>query len=134
MVRIRGFALIALLWACGDDGSGPDEGQFVGTWTGSFTNSAFPSEEFEATMELSQTDDAVTGTLTTTSNRSATVSGTASGDQIDFTFSYTDGCAGTATSTADLVDDTVPPSLDGSYTSDDCFDQTSGEYSLIKEE
>jgi hypothetical protein len=85
-------------------------------------------------MELSQTDDAVTGTLTTTSNRSATVSGTASGDQIDFTFSYTDGCAGTATSTADLVDDTVPPSLDGSYTSDDCFDQTSGEYSLIKEE
>ena len=133
MMRIRGLALVILLWGCGDDGSGPDENQFEGTWTGSFTNS-LSTEEFEATLELSQDEDAVTGTLSTTSNRSATVTGTASGDQLELTFSFTDACGGSATSTAELVDETIPPSIDGTYTSDDnCFGESTGEYSLIKE-
>jgi hypothetical protein len=134
MMRIRGLALVILLWGCGDDGSGPDENQFEGTWSGSFTNSAFPTQEFEAVLELSQEDDEVTGTLTTSSDLSATVSGTVTGDQLELTFSFTDVCSGSATSSAELVDETIPPSLEGSYTSDDCLGGTSGEYSLIKEE
>jgi hypothetical protein len=52
----------------------------------------------------------------------------------ELTFTYTDGCGGSAISTAELIDETVPPSLEGTYTSIDCFDETSGGYSLIKEE
>jgi hypothetical protein len=135
MMRIGGLALVILLWGCGDDdGSGPDESQLDGTWIGSFTNSAFPTQEFEAVLELSQADDEVSGTLTTTLDLSATVSGTVTGDQLELTFSFTDVCSGSATSTAELVDETIPPSLEGTYSSDDCLDGTSGEYSLIKEE
>jgi hypothetical protein len=78
--------------ACGDaDGSGPDE-EFLD----------------------------ITRTLTTNAGRSATVSGSVSGDRLEATFAYTDGCAGTATTTADLVDERVPPELTGNYTSTDC--------------
>ena len=134
MTRIRGLALVALLLGCGDDGGGPSEDQLDGTWTGSFTNSATPDLEFEAVLDLSQSDEEVTGTLTTSSDRTATMSGTITGDQLELTFSYTDVCDGSATSTAELVDETDPPSLEGTYTSTDCLDETSGGYSLIKEE
>ena len=138
MMRFRGLAVMALmvlLWGCGDDdGNGPGDRQFEGTWTGTFTNSLTPTQEFQATLDLIQTEDEVTGTLTTTSGREASVSGTVSGDQLEATFTFTDDCSGSATSTADLIDETVPPSLEGSYIAEDCLGETDGEFSLLKEE
>jgi len=133
VIRLLGLALIVVLSACGDDdGSGPEEEQYEGTWTGSYTNSA-TSVEFEAELELTQDGDDISGTLTTNGGRSATVSGSVSGDQLDATFTFTDGCGGTATTTADLVDETDPPSLTGTYSADDCSGETTGGYSLVKE-
>jgi hypothetical protein len=68
------------------------------------------------------------------SSRSATVSGEVSGDQMDATFTYTDECGGTASSTADLSDDTVPPTLTGQYAAIDCLGESSGEFDFIKDE
>jgi hypothetical protein len=132
-MRFRGVAFLVLLVACSDDGSGPEERQFEGTWTGSYSNSA-STVPFTAVMDLAQDGNAVTGTLSVSSGRAASVSGTVSGDQLEATFTYTDGCAGSATSTADLVDETIPPSLEGSYSSDDCQGETSGSYNLVREE
>jgi hypothetical protein len=132
MTRFVGLALIVVLSACGDS-SEPDEPQYEGTWTGSYTNSASPDVGFQATLQLSQDGDDITGTLTTNAGRSATVSGSVSGDQMEATLTYTDGCNGTATTTADLGDETVPPSLTGTYSSTDCVGETTGGYSLVKQ-
>jgi hypothetical protein len=132
MTRFLGLALIVLLSACGDS-SDPDEPQYQGTWTGSYTNSASPDVAFQATLQLSQDGDDITGTLTTNAGRSATVSGSVNGDRMEATLTYTDGCDGTATTTADLVDETDPPSLTGTYSSADCVGETTGGYSLLKQ-
>jgi hypothetical protein len=132
MTRFLGLALIVLLLACGDS-SDPDEPQYQGTWSGSYTNSASPDVVFQAALQLSQDGDDITGTLTTDAGRSATVGGEVSGDQMEATFTYTDECDGTATTAADLVDETDPPSLTGTYSSTDCLGETTGEYSLIKQ-
>jgi hypothetical protein len=89
--------------------------------------------EFQAELELSQDGDDITGSLITNSGRSATVSGSVSGDRMEATFTYTDECDGTATTEADLVDETDPPTLTGTYSSTDCLGETTGGYSLIKQ-
>jgi hypothetical protein len=132
MIRFLGLALIVLLSACGDN-SEPDTPQYQGTWTGSYTNSASPDLEFQAELELSQDGDDITGSLITNAGRSATVSGSVSGDRMEATFTYTDECDGTATTEADLVDETDPPTLTGTYSSTDCLGETTGGYSLIKQ-
>jgi hypothetical protein len=134
MIRLLGLALIVLLSACGgDNGSGPNEESLEGTWVGDYTNTASPGVVFQGVLQLSQDGEQVTGTLTTNAGRSATVSGSVSGDRLDATFTYTDGCDGTATTTADLVDERVPPELTGNYTSTDCVGETAGGYSLVKQ-
>ena len=136
MTRVLGLTLIVLLAACGDD-EGPEDPQYQGQWTGTYTNRSQPDVFFQAVLQLTQNDRSITGTLTTTTatpnaSRSATVNGEVSGDQLEATFSFTDQCGGTASSTANLVDETNPPSLEGDYTSNDCLGDTSGEYSLVK--
>jgi len=125
--------LLVALAACGDNGGEPGAGSFEGTWTGSYTNS-LSSVALQAELQLTQDGDEVTGTITTSSGRSATVTGTVSGDQMEATWAYTDACAGTATTTADLLDERVPPDLEGDYTSTDCLGETTGDYALTKQE
>jgi hypothetical protein len=128
-----GFVLILLVSSACGDSSEPDDPQYQGTWTGSYPNSASPDLVFQASLQLSQDGDDITGTLTTNAGRSATVSGSVSGDQMEATLTYTDECDGTATTTADLVDETVPPSLTGTYSSTDCVGETTGGYDLVKQ-
>ena len=130
MRRIMLAVLVGL--ACSDE-SGPDVPQLQGTWIGTYTNSAAPGTVYEGVLQLTQDDETVTGTLTTNAGRAASVSGSVSGDRLTATFTYTDGCAGTASTTADLADDQVPPVLTGNYTSSDCLGETSGGYSLEKQ-
>lgn len=138
MKRLGGLALLILLCGCSDDddgGNGPDEAQLTGTWTGIYTNTlAPPNTELEAVLDIVQTDDEVEGTLTVNTTRLAQFSGTVTGDQLDVTFIYGGECPGTATGTATLVDETDPPSLEGTYTLTDCLDESSGTFSLVKEE
>ena len=109
MIRLLGFALIVLLSACGDDdGSGPTEEVLTGTWSGDYTNTASPEVIYVGELQLSQNGQDVTGTLTTNAGRSATVSGSLSGDLLEVTFTYTDACGGTASSEAELVDERIP--------------------------
>lgn len=126
-------AILVALAACGDNGGEPDASDFDGTWAGSYTNS-LSQTPLQAQLQLSQDEDQVTGTLSTSSGRTASVSGSVSGDRLEATFTYTDGCDGTATTTADLLDERVPPELTGDYSSDDCLGETTGSYDLTKQE
>ena len=65
MTRLLGLTLIVLLAACGDD-EGPEDPQYQGQWTGTYTNSSQPDVVFQAVLQLTQNDRSITGTLTTT--------------------------------------------------------------------
>jgi hypothetical protein len=138
MTRLLGLTLIVMLSSACSDDEGPEEQQYQGRWAGTYTNSAQPDLVFQAVLQLTQDEGTITGTLTTSlstgASRSATVDGEVSGDQLDATFTYTDQCGGTASSTADLLDDTVPPSLTGQYAAVDCLGETTGEFDLVKDE
>lgn len=130
---MRRIVLLVMLAACGGNGGEPNPTDFDGTWAGSYTNSTSPTA-LQAELQLDQSGDQVTGTLTVSSGRSATVDGSVSGDQLEATFTYTDGCEGEATTTADLIDERVPAELEGTYSSSDCVGETTGAYSLVKQE
>jgi hypothetical protein len=135
------FAVVALLavMGCGDGEGivsviGPPTGTapFAGTWRGSYTNTAELGTVFTAVMQLTQTGNSVSGTLTTNEPRAANVSGTVTGNRLNATFAYTDGCVGGASTVADLVQN--PTRLIGTYTSNDaCFFNTSGDYFLDRQ-
>lgn len=126
-------ALLVALVACGDDnGSEPGEDSFDGTWVGTYTNSE-SDVTASAELQLSQNDEQVTGTLTTGTGRTATLTADVSGDVLEGTFTYTDECEGTATTTADLVDEVDPPELSGVYSATDCEGESTGSYELTKE-
>ena len=131
---MRWLALVLVVAGCGGgDSNGPGDTQFQGTWIGPYTSTASPGATFEGVLQLTQDGDAVTGTLTTNAGRSATVAGEASGERLEAVFTYTDGCVGTAETTADLIDEEVPARLTGNYTSEDCVGATSGGYNLSKQ-
>ena len=134
------FAVLALLAAVGCGGGegivsviSPTTGApFSGTWRGSYTNTADLGTVFQGVMQLTQTGNSVSGTLTTNEPRSANVTGTVAGTRLNLTFAYTDGCFGGASSVADLVQN--PTRLIGTYTSNDaCFGTTSGDYFLDRQ-
>ena len=137
-MRWIALALVLMAWglvACGggDDSSGPEPEQYTGTWIGPYTNTAMPGVTAEGVLQLTQDGDEVTGTLTTNVGRSATVRGEVSGERLEARFTYTDGCVGTAETTADLIDEEVPARLTGNYTSNDCVGETSGGYNLSQQ-
>lgn len=67
--------------------------------------------------------------LCSVSRRSATVTGSITGGQLTMTFSFTDSCTRSASSTADISGNT----LVGNYTANDCVGQYSGGYRLVKQ-
>jgi len=132
MRRLTIVGLAVLLSACGGSGgSGPAQRPFEGTWTGSYTNSV--SGQATATLQLTQEGQTVMGTLTTSVGRRATMGGTVSGDQVEGEFAFTDDCGGTATTTAMLRDEVEPDALSGTYAATDCFGDSGGGYSLVRQ-
>lgn len=137
---MKRFAVVVLLAAVGcGEGAGivsvvtPTSGAtLTGTWRGPYTNTANLGTVFQGVMQLTQTGNSVSGTLTTNEPRSANVSGTFTGNRLNATFAYTDGCIGGASTVADLVQN--PTRLIGTYTSNDgCFGSTSGDYFLDRQ-
>jgi hypothetical protein len=120
-------------FACGgdDSGTGPTPVNVTGTFFGSYTASVDPGVVYQGTLQLTQSGTTVTGTLSTTSGRSASVSGSLSGPRLTATFTFTDSCAGSASTTADLINNGTR--LSGDYSADDCLGSYTGDYVLDKQ-
>jgi hypothetical protein len=137
MQRFAVLALLAVIGCGGGEGvvsiiGPPTSGTLTGTWRGSYTNTAELGTVFQGVMQLTQTGNSVSGTLTTNEPRSANVTGTFTGNRLNATFAYTDGCIGGASTIADLVQN--PTRLIGTYASNDaCFGSTSGDYFLDRQ-
>ena len=109
----------------------PPPPELTGTWIGTYTSTLQPGTTYQATLQVTQTGIAVSGTLTTTAGRSANVSGSVNGPQLTATFTFTEGCDGTATTTADIT--SGDGQLDGSYSASDCLGQYTGGYALARQ-
>jgi hypothetical protein len=120
------------LAACGGDATNPGTVPDIsGTWIGAYTNTNNPGLVAEGVLQLEQDGADVTGTLTTNVGRRADVIGEVTDLGFVATFVYTDTCAGTAETTADIVANGTR--LVGNYTSSDCIGDTGGGYSLAKQ-
>ncbi len=123
--------LSVLLGASGcNDATGP-AGNVQGTYIGSYTATIQPGAVYQGVLQLTQSGSSVTGTLTTTAGRAATVVGAMSGSRLTATWTYTDSCHGISQSTADVTDG--GNRLVGNYTTSDCLGQYSGGYSLTRQ-
>jgi len=129
-MKYIGLTAVLVLAACGDGGTGP-EINVTGTYMGNYTATSDPGVTYEVVLQLTQSGSQVTGTLTTNSGRSANISGSISGSRITGTFTYTDGCAGSASTTIDISNSGTQ--LSGTYTATDCTGTYSGGYSLTKQ-
>jgi hypothetical protein len=125
-------AALAVLPACGDGGNEPaPPADYTGTWVGEYTVSLQPGVTYVGTLVVTQTGSTITGTLSTTAGRTADVTGTISGSQMTATFTYTDGCAGSASATAQLSADKL--TVTGTYQSTDCIGSYSGTFTLASQ-
>jgi hypothetical protein len=129
-IRYSALTAVLLLAACGDGGTGP-EINVTGTYIGNYTATSDPGVTYEGVLQLTQSGSQVTGTLATNSGRSANISGSISGSRITATFTYTDGCAGSASTTIDISNSGTQ--LSGTYTATDCTGTYAGGYSLTKQ-
>ena len=117
--------------ACGSDSTGPSATSVQGTFIGNYTVAPQPGVIYQGVLQLTQNGNSLTGTLTTNAGRSATVAGSISSGRFIATFTFTDACHGTASSTADVSNG--GNTLVGNYTANDCVGQYSGGYSLVKQ-
>lgn len=136
MFRHRSLALLTLgatLVACGGGSDSPvaPSTSVSGTYIGDYTNSADPGVVYQGVLQLTQTGGRVTGTLTTNAGRTAAIAGAVDGQRLTVTFTYTDGCSGTASSAADVVQGGTR--ITGNYSSTDCLGRTAGGYVLVKQ-
>jgi hypothetical protein len=99
----------------------------TGRWAGDLSSSRDPFVLFPSVLQLSQSGNNVTGTLTISTGRTAAFNGTLSGSRITGSFSFTDVCGGNATTTADVIGTTR---LNGTYNLNDCSGTSTGGYVL----
>ncbi len=125
------FIAASTLWACGGDGAGPNTPNLTGTFSGDYTVSLDPGTIYQAALHLTQNGSAVSGTLTTNAGRSANVTGSVSGTRLTGSVTFTDGCGGAASTTADITNNGTR--LIGNYTANDCLGQYTGTYTLIRQ-
>ena len=125
------FIAASTLWACGGDSAGPNTPNLTGTFIGDYTVSLDPGTIYQVTVHLTQNGSAVSGTLTTDSGRSGNVTGSISGTHLTASVTFTDGCGGTSSNTADITNNGTR--LTGHYTANDCIGQYTGDYTLIKQ-
>ena len=129
-MKYIGLTAVLLLAACGDGGTGP-EINVTGTYIGDWTATSAPGVVYQGVVQLTQSGSQVTGTIATTAGRSANISGSISGSRITGTFTFTDGCAGSASTIADVSSSGTQ--LSGTYTTTDCLGTYAGGYSLTKQ-
>ena len=131
---MRKIALLVLLVAaCGGDSgpTGTSAFNLTGTFIGSYTATLQPGTVFEGVFQLTQNGNNVTGTMTTNAGRSGALAASLSGTRLTGTITFTDGCNGTAQTTADITNGGTR--MAGNYTANDCTGQYSGGYLVIKQ-
>jgi hypothetical protein len=132
---IIGAAITLALSACGGDSSGTTGPSaplnIAGTFIGDYTATVDPGTVYQGVLQLAQSGSNVSGTLTTNAGRSANVSGTVSGTRLTATFTFTDGCTGSASTTADITNGTSR--LTGNYSANDCVGSYTGGFALNKQ-
>lgn len=125
------FFCFLLSLQCSKSATGPGNGvSLTGTFIGDYTASANPGVIYQGVLQLTQAESHVTGTLTTNAGRSANFSGDVSGSRLSGTLTFTDGCSGSATSTADIADS--GRRLAGNYSASDCLGPYTGGYLLVR--
>jgi hypothetical protein len=122
-------ALAVMIAGCGNS-TGP-AASLTGTFIGSYTATADPGVVYQGVLQLTQNGANVTGTFTTNAGRSATMAGTVSGSRVTGSYVFTDGCAGSASTTADVTNGGTE--LTGNYSASDCLGTYSGGYVLTKQ-
>lgn len=127
------FIIIPLLTAAcgGDGGTGPGGTNLTGTFIGPYTATPEPGVVYEGVFQITQVGSSVSGTLTTNGGRAGTVAGSVSGTRITASITFTGACAGTATTTADIVNN--GGRLVGNYNANDCVGQYSGGYNISRQ-
>jgi hypothetical protein len=125
------FSICASAGACGSDSTSPSATSLQGTYIGDYTVVPQPGAVYQGVLQLSQSGNTVTGTLSTNAGRSATVTGSITNGQLAMTFAFTDSCTGSASSTADISNG--GNTLVGNYAANDCVGQYSGGYRLVKQ-
>jgi len=122
------------LSACGGDSggtTGPSVPNIAGTWSGTYTASVNPGVVYQAVFQLSQSGANISGTFTSNAGRSANLSGSISGTRLTGTSTFSDGCTGTASNTADITNNATR--LTGNYTANDCIGAYSGGFVYNKQ-
>jgi hypothetical protein len=129
-MRRASLIVFLLAVACSSDSTSPAT-SVQGTYIGAYTATVQPGVVYQGVLQLTQSGSSISGTLTTNAGRAATVTGSVSGTRITATFTYTDACQGSSSSTADVTNGGTR--LVGNYTTSDCLGQYSGGYNLTKQ-
>lgn len=133
--KLLSAAVALALYACGGDGNGstgPSGVNITGTFIGDYTVAIEPGVVYQGVLQLTQSGNSVSGTLTTNAGRSAAVSGSfVSETRLTTTFNFTDGCAGSASAIADITNNATR--LTGNYNANDCLGFYSGGFALDKQ-
>lgn len=127
-MRYGALLLASLTLSCG--GTTTPTISLTGTYIGSYTGSVQPGTVYQGVLQLTEGSN-LTGTLTTNSGRSATFTGSRSNQRLTGTFTFTDACHGSATTTADL--NATGTTLSGNYSASDCLGAYTGGYVLTKQ-
>jgi hypothetical protein len=101
---------------------------FSGTYSGKYTVSILLGLPIKGTLNLNQSGNQVTGTLTTGMGREAALRGVVQGSQLVGKLIFNDSCAGEGT----LIGDLAPTGdlMTGKYRVSDCDGKYSGRYKL----
>lgn len=102
-----------------------------GRWTGQINATVEPFPLVPGEMQLTQSGSSVTGTVTINNARTGNITGSLSGTRFTGGWIYTDLCGGSASFSADLLQNGT--NLTGSYTSSDCLGSNIGTFSFQKQ-
>lgn len=109
---------------------GPGAASSVPTeiYAGDYTASISPDAGFQGRITLRFYGEAVAGTLSTSTDRHATIAGVRNGSNLSLTMQFSDKCPGAAKATAALDGD----ALVGKYAASDCLGEYNGSFALLR--
>ena len=124
---VIGFVAVS---GCDSDPSSPTL-NVSGTFIGDYTSELQPGVVLQGVLQLTQSGNAVTGSLTTNAGRAGNIQATLTGQRLEGTIQFTDQCGGSAATTVDVTSGGL--GLTGNYQAVDCLGSYRGGYLLTKQ-